>query len=133
MPGIWDADRRGIHTADDGGGAELQVETAGMGAMPRMREGIGKGVTTGAPPKPLRRGEGRVRTGGRQRRRGQKSHDLKDDVSHESRTKSLPSQRVYWPGGYVDRYAGAIIAPARLGHRGDTGGGQNPSPTMPSV
>ena len=51
------AGRRGVHTADGGGGTEFQGETTGMGALTGVREVIGEGVTGGAPPNPERRGE----------------------------------------------------------------------------
>ena len=39
------------------GRAELKGETSGTGAINGVREGGGKGVTSGAPPNPARRGE----------------------------------------------------------------------------
>ena len=56
--------RQCLHTADDGRGTELQVEVAGSGALPRVQEGICKGVTGGAPSKHARCGERGVRAGG---------------------------------------------------------------------
>ena len=79
---------------DDGGGTEFQGEAAVAGALPRVREGIGEGVTGGSPPNPARRGERGVGVGGRQGSQGRKSQDFQDGVSHEIRTKSLPSRRV---------------------------------------
>ena len=52
IPVIRVAVRRGLNTTDDGGGTEFQVDTAGMGALPRVRGVIGEGVTGGAPPNP---------------------------------------------------------------------------------
>ena len=133
MPGIWDLVRRGPHTAYYGGGVDFQGEAAGAGALPVVREGIGKRVTGSALPNPVRRGKRGVSAGGRQGSQGQLAQDFQDEVSCEVRTESLPSRRVEWPFGDVDVDAGAILVPARPGHRGDTGGGQPPSPKVPSV
>ena len=94
IPGSRGAGRRGINTEDDGGGTEFQGYTEKTGALPISREGIGKGVTGGAPPNPSRRGKRGVGVGGRQGRRGKRSQDLQDGLSRESSTKALPSQRV---------------------------------------
>ena len=94
IPGIRGAGRRGLHTADDRGGKEFQGETAGTGALPGMREGIGKGVTGGAPPNPARRGKRGDGGGEQQGRQWQRAQDFRDEVSHKIRTKTLPSLRV---------------------------------------
>ena len=64
------AGRRSLHTVNDRGGAELQVEAAGAGALSGVREGLGKGVTVCTLPNPSRRGEMGVGAGGRQGSRG---------------------------------------------------------------
>ena len=56
--------RQVLHMADDRVGDEFQGDKAGTGALPGVREGIGKGVTGGAPPNPSRRGEGGLGAGG---------------------------------------------------------------------
>ena len=76
MPGIRGTGSQGLHTADERVKAELQGETEVAGAMPRVREGDGGGVTGGAPPNPARRGKRGVRTGGRRRIRGRRSQNL---------------------------------------------------------
>ena len=68
--GIQGMGRRGLHTENDGRGAELQVEAEGEGAISRVREGISKGVTGGAPPNPAGRGKRGVGAGGRRVRWG---------------------------------------------------------------
>ena len=50
MPGIQGEGRRGPHIGDDRGGTEFQGGTAGMGALPGLREVTRKGITGGAPP-----------------------------------------------------------------------------------
>ena len=131
--GIWGAGRGRLHMADDRVGTGFQGDTAVTGAMTGVREGIYKGFTGGAPPKPTRRGKRGIGSGGRQGRRRQQAQDFQDSVSRDSRTDALPSQRVYWQGSDVDSNVGALLVPARPGHRGDTGGGKPPSPTVPSV
>ena len=44
--------RQGLHPEDDRGGEELQGAAAVAAAIPGVREGVGKGVTGDAPPKP---------------------------------------------------------------------------------
>ena len=56
MSGSRGAVRQGLHPEDDGVGEELQVAAAGAGAMPRVREGLGKGVTGDALQNPARHG-----------------------------------------------------------------------------
>ena len=91
MPGRQVAGRRGVHTADDGGGTDFQGETVRTGALPGVWEETGKGVTGGAPPKSARHSKRGVGEGGRQGSRGRKSQDLQDGVSCEGRTKALTS------------------------------------------
>ena len=57
MLGSRGAGIRGLPLADYRGRAELQGAEAGAGAMNRVREGDGKGVTGDAPPNPVRIGK----------------------------------------------------------------------------
>ena len=70
MPNSRGAGRRGLHTANNRGGTELKGEAAGEGSLSRVWEGLGKGVTGGAPPNPARRAERGVGARGRRGRRG---------------------------------------------------------------
>ena len=64
MPGSQGMSRQGLHTTDDRGSKYFQGEEAGTGAMPGVREGSGKCVTGGAPPKSARRDKREIGTGG---------------------------------------------------------------------
>ena len=104
-----------------------------MVSLPRVWKIIGGGFTGGAPPNPARRGKMGVGGVGQQGSRGRQYQDFQDGVSCESRTEDLPSQRVLWPGGDADSNTGALLVPSCPGHRGDTGGGKPPPPTVPYV
>ena len=65
MPGNRGAGRRGLHLADDRGRAELQGASAVAGAIPRVQEVDGKGVTGDTTPNPAWRVKSRVGIGGR--------------------------------------------------------------------
>ena len=64
---------------------------------------------------------------------GQLSQDVQDGVSGEGRAKSLTSWGVSWTGGNADHHADSLMAPTRPRHCGNTGGGNPPSTTVPSV
>ena len=130
---IRGAGRQVLHTADDRVRTEFQGEIAVTGALYGVREIIGKGFTGGAPPKPAQSGQKGVGSEGRQGRRGKLSQDFQDGFSFKSRTETLPSQRVQWQGSDTDSNAGALLAPTRLGHRSDTGGGNPPPPMVTFV
>ena len=70
MPGRRGKGRLSLYPEDDKGKEEIQGDTAGVGELPRVREGIDEGVTGCAPPNPARRGKGGTGTGGQLRRRG---------------------------------------------------------------
>ena len=57
--------RQSLYPEDDGDGEELQGATVGVGELPGVREGLGKGITGCAPPNPARRGEWGTGAGGR--------------------------------------------------------------------
>ena len=71
MPGNRGVGRRGLQTANYGGGAKLQGETAVEGDLPGVREELGKGVTGGAPPNLAWIGKRGVGVGGRRGRQVQ--------------------------------------------------------------
>ena len=50
MMGSRGTGRQGLHMVDDSRGTDLQGETAGTGALPRVWEGLGEGVNGDAPP-----------------------------------------------------------------------------------
>ena len=57
LPGGRGEVRQGLQLEDDRRGEELQGAEAGSGAMPIVREVVGKDVTGDAPPNPARRGK----------------------------------------------------------------------------
>ena len=122
-----------LHTSYDRGGSEFQGETVRMGALSGVQYGTDKEFTRGALPNPAQSGKMGVWAGGQGGSRRQQSQDLQDGVSCKGRTYSLQSQRVQWPGIDADGDDSALMAPARQVHRGDTGGGQPPPPTVPSM
>ena len=72
MPGNRGTGRRGLHTADDGGGTDFQGEAVGTGDLPGVQEGIlTKGVTDGAPPIQAPHDERGVGAGGATRKAGE--------------------------------------------------------------
>ena len=64
---------------------------------------------------------------------GRGAQDIQDVIPGEGGTEAVSGNRV--PGGSSnkDGDAGALHASARTLHRGDTGGGQPPPPTVPPV
>ena len=86
MTGIWVAGRRDLNMEYYKGGVELQVLGAGAGAMPIVREVVGKGVTGDASPNPAGRSKRGVGIKGQRGRRGQQSQNLQIGFSCEGRT-----------------------------------------------
>ena len=90
-PGGRGTGRRSLHTADDGGRAELPGEAAFAGALYIVQEVLSEGVTGCATPNLERRGKRGIGAGGKQGKRGQQDRDIHDGVPGEGRTKDLPS------------------------------------------
>ena len=78
IPGRRGKVRGSMWLSYDGGGYGIQGATAELSEPTGVWEGLVKGVNWCAPPNPERRDEGGTGSGGRRRRRGQRSQEVHD-------------------------------------------------------
>ena len=121
--------RSSIREEGHGGRAYIQGAAKGTSGMWRVRRAVGGRIPVKSYDESTWEGGGGM-SAMEHPDRGDRASDLQDDLTGEGRTAELSSGRMPGQSGDEDGNAGALLEPACLRHRGDSGGRKLPPPTV---